>query len=203
MPYFILNEDVETLLREMITYMDSISLKVFQLAQEKWSIVFEKLHRLLEFWKPIGKNQSRNNDVNETSERYALECQDFEPPSKRFLKKIQKKNVYEDFQKRLAEGDWKIDYNDHSTDSDGTESETESLNEYDLESEDIVNENNRIRNMMYNYVQKLLTNFTNYCMQTPVLGFNSSKYDINLVKNKLTKVLGMHEKKKILCYKTK
>lgn len=196
MPYFILNEDVETLLREMITYMDSISLKVFQLAQEKWSIVFEKLHRLLEFWKPIGKNQSRNNDVNETSERYALECQDFEPPSKRFLKKIQKKNVYEDFQKRLAEGDWKIDYNDHSTDSDGTESETESLNEYDLESEDIVNENNRIRNMMYNYVQKLLTNFTNYCMQTPVLGFNSSKYDINLVKNKLTKVLGMHEKKK-------
>lgn len=39
-------------------------------------------------------------------------------------------------------------------------------------------------------------------MQTPVLGFNSSKYDINLVKNKLTKVLGMHEKK-ILCYKTK
>ena len=37
-------------------------------------------------------------------------------------------------------------------------------------------------------------NFEGFCVQIPVLGYNSAKYDPNLIKEKLVKHLGMHLK---------
>lgn len=41
--HFILEEDVEILLQNMIFYMENISKKVFELGKQKWSSVFQKL----------------------------------------------------------------------------------------------------------------------------------------------------------------
>lgn len=101
------------------------------------------------------------------------------------------------FKKKLIDDAWKVDNNDHSPDSEEFEEDGESLFESGLDNNVDINENKRIRVIMYNHINRISTNFKNYCSQTPVLGFkfNSSKYDINLVKNKLTKLLGMHDKK--------
>lgn len=90
-----------------------------------------------------------------------------------FLKKLQKKNVYFEFKKKLIDDAWKVDNNDHSPDSEEFEEDEESLFESGLDNNVDINENKRIRVIMYNHINRISTNFKNYCSQTPVLGFNS------------------------------
>lgn len=85
--HFILEEDVEILLQNMIFYMENISKKVFELGKQKWSSVFQKLD-LLTFWKP--RENSGNENIDKSSDTDAMENSEFEPPSKQFLKKIAK-----------------------------------------------------------------------------------------------------------------
>ena len=47
--------------------------------------------------------------------------------------------------------------------------------------------------MMRQKIQTVLNKFKIYCSQIPVLGFNSSKYDINLIKKHITKALELHD----------
>ena len=49
--------------------------------------------------------------------------------------------------------------------------------------------------VMYKILANLSARFHSYCRQLPVLGFSSAKYDLNLVKSKLDKVLKIHEGK--------
>ena len=48
---------------------------------------------------------------------------------------------------------------------------------------------------MHNQLNNLLIELESYCDQIPVLGFNSGKYDINLIRFKLIKHLRVvHDK---------
>lgn len=42
-------------------------------------------------------------------------------------------------------------------------------------------------------IKQLYGKFNAYVSQVPVLGFNSAKYDLNLIKTKLAKHLGLHQ----------
>jgi hypothetical protein len=46
---------------------------------------------------------------------------------------------------------------------------------------------------MLNQINKLRTQLENYCYEVPVLGYNSGRYDINLIKGKILKHLQMHK----------
>lgn len=186
---FILNETTEELLQEMVLYMEKINTKVYELAKEKWCDVFKKLNSLVEYWKPNDHQDLKQSSDLQTDAMDTLEC---EPPSKLFLKKLEKKNIYQEFQKNLLKDTWTINYNEHSSDSECL-SEIDCENESESDCEIETNETNRVKIIMHNHVKRVLSNFTNYCLQVPVLGFNSSKYDLNLVKNKLAKILGMHD----------
>ena len=53
--------------------------------------------------------------------------------------------------------------------------------------------NLRMNKKMVNYLCKVEGELIDYCAQLPVLGFNSSRYDINLIKSILTKLLVKEE----------
>ena len=113
------------------------------------------------------------------------------------------------FQRRLADGEWNISYNDYSTSEGDEESEIEDENNgYNVDMEDSDNDididigdNNIIllkppvdiddKNLeiMYKRIVKLQNEFDQYCKKIPVLGFNCSKYDFNLAKVKMIKYL--------------
>jgi hypothetical protein len=50
--------------------------------------------------------------------------------------------------------------------------------------------------IMLNQLNNLRERFLRYCSEIPVLGFNSGRYDINLIKGKIIEHLKMHEVKK-------
>jgi hypothetical protein len=47
--------------------------------------------------------------------------------------------------------------------------------------------------IMLNQINRLIERLNFYCSEVPVLGFNSGRYDINLIKGKILKQLKMHE----------
>lgn len=47
--------------------------------------------------------------------------------------------------------------------------------------------------MMINKLTKMFGRFNFYCQQVPVLGFNSARYDLNLIKKSIAKQLCLHE----------
>ena len=96
--YFILNDDADVLVRDMLTYMEKISDRVYELAKTKWHIVFEKLTELIEKWKAQPSQNAKESDDGGST---CMESTDYEPPSKLFIKRIAKRNVYHDFQEKL------------------------------------------------------------------------------------------------------
>lgn len=85
---FILNENTQELLQEMVLYMEKINTKVYELAKEKWCDVFKKLNSLAEYWKPNDHRELKHNSNLQTDVMDTLE---YEPPSKLFFKKIGEK----------------------------------------------------------------------------------------------------------------
>ena len=82
----------------------------------------------------------------------------------------------------------------NSSDDDDATVETDD----DDDDDDNINDN---KNMLKKFCEveikklyRLRERLETYCSQVPVLGFNSSKYDINLVKSKLFKHLGVANK---------
>ena len=49
-----------------------------------------------------------------------------------------------------------------------------------------------VKELMYRRLKKVYGKFSNYCAQLPVLSFNGSRYDINLIKKVLAKRLNLH-----------
>lgn len=47
--------------------------------------------------------------------------------------------------------------------------------------------------LMTNALSKLLGKYNFYCQQVSVLGFNSARYDLNLIKKHIAKYLCLHE----------
>lgn len=149
----------------MVLYMEKINTKVYELAKEKWCDVFKKLNSLAEYWKPNDHRELKHNSNLQTDVMDTLE---YEPPSKLFLKKMEKSNIYQEFQKNLQKDTWVISYNEHSSDSECL-SEIDSENELESDCEMETNETNRVKIIMHNHVKRVLSNFTNYCLQVPVL----------------------------------
>lgn len=124
-PHCIVDPDVETLVGKMVHYMNKIADKTMEMAQQKFSDVFDQ----------IGK--------------------DIANPLQALF------DDYDDDEYKLGV----------------------SLDDGELQD---VNEKEK------NIYQKLKDELDDYCRETIVLGFNSAKYDMNLIKSYLSKSLNMH-----------
>ena len=78
----------------------------------------------------------------------------------------------------------------HSNDVDDDYDDDDDDTENDFES---INTNPHIAELMKKKIQKMKQVFESYCEQLPVLGFNSGKYDVNLIKSELALHLGLHK----------
>ena len=115
-----------------------------------------------------------------------------EPASPRFLAALARPNSYRNFQRRLnEENEWGIMYNSGDDDNydDDNDEEGVEANVLDGERESLGNI------IMYNALTRLHKRFVGYCKQLPVIGFNSSNYDLNLVKSHLAKALNLFDSK--------
>lgn len=81
----------------MVLYMKKIKTKVYELAKEKWCDVFKKLNSLAKLWKPNDHRKLKHNSNLQTNVMDSLE---YEPPSTLFFKKLEKSNIYQEFQKK-------------------------------------------------------------------------------------------------------
>ena len=73
-------------------------------------------------------------------------------------------------------------------------SEQEACEDTDLDdSQDDVDEEETPRKRRSHPLQKLYRQMETYMSQVPIIGFNSAKYDLNLIKRCLVKHLGLHE----------
>ena len=208
---FIVNEDLDTLVSEMVEYMTKIQSHASDLIRNNFKMEIQKLENLIEFWmeqsysekeQSLSDERDRDGDMADCSSE-AAESREYEPPSKEFLQAISKENTFHRFLKTLDEQMWGENYNNwegHSQDNcvDGNNFTTNiSDDESERQSRDVQSQKfNRIFTLMRNQLVELKQSFETYCNQIPVLGFNSAKYDINLIRGKLIKYLNLaHDKK--------
>lgn len=231
---FILNPNLEELISDLIQYLLNINVKCKELALERWQHVFVELDRLERKWSEMGENEtgvdscnweSMNlDDESEFDCEEAVETNQFEPPSKEFVRAMSKENVWYATLENLANTNRvQTQYNDW-TDSD-SDSETEGTvlncdeNPFSSQSANhclflrntansrqvigndggdripTEKEESRIKHIMLKKIRDMRNEFGYYCEQMPVCGFNSGKYDINLIKSNLAKQLNLHDSK--------
>jgi hypothetical protein len=106
-----------------------------------------------------------------------------EPPCPEFTRRIGKHNVYRQFQKHLAEGNWYIPFTDWSEFDHFEDDE----NDFMFRPDESINCRNR--KIIYERIIKMRDRFNQYCKQLIILGFNNSKYDFQLGRAEMVKHL--------------
>ena len=61
------------------------------------------------------------------------------------------------------------------------------------ENEKEMNSSKKANNLMLSQLKLLEKKFEQYCFEVPVLGFNSARYDLNLIKGRILKALQIHK----------
>ena len=80
---------------------------------------------------------------------------------------------------------------EHSVNSDHRKNDV-TIDGVDINNDNIfVTTNSHARKDMSKRVKTMIDEFNGYCQQVPTLGFNSGKYDINLLRSKLITHLDM------------
>ena len=188
----------------MLNHMENIAKKVRDIEQQRYLWVFDKLEILLNRFKDEKIHTEKVSDKASACSAYQFtnsvaEVDEFEPPCKKFKKRIGMVNSLDRMLKHLEEtGTLKAEfYNFTSDESDGDsedDDDDELVNDehcLSQSSEKSVDTRAKFRKTMFKKITALKQRFEHYCSCTPVLGFNSSKYDLNLVKTKLCKHLAL------------
>ena len=88
--------------------------------------------------------------------------------------------------------DEEVNFNVHPHDLDGYESEDEA-GEEDGEGKEKLTWQQRVKRRMVTLLTNLKAKFTTYVTQIPILAYNCSRYDLNVLKKKLAKYLELHK----------
>ena len=190
----------------MVKYMHSIAEKVEEDQKQKFSQVFlrldQKLTSLKETLEAENSLSSTSTSINarpvSTSfQESACEVDDYNPPCKKLSKRV---NLTNSFDKAMAHlrntNEFKTDYHQFSSNDSDSEPDEENLlgedeNQCEQNHSRVANSRQRFIKTMISKIENLRASFSNYCRCVPVLGFNSSKYDLNLVKSKLARHLNL------------
>ena len=180
----------------MIDYMYQISDKAYELSKSRWKCEFDELEKLEKKWN--FDDNSVEQDHSSLSDDTCAESNEVEPPSEEFKRAISKENVYYSFMKRFQTNDTlDVRYNDWTDSSDNENDDIEDEAETQMHTEETLDEaetNSAAKRIMSKLIAKYKEEFQTYCRQAVCLGFNSGKYDINLLRKPLVKQFGMHLK---------
>ena len=179
------NSDINDLLKDMINHKLEISKRANENRRKKWKYIFDQIESKMKHFEVKHRKVEKNDDSIE------LNFSTDEEISPQFLARLTKPNVYRTFMEQLSTNDnFEVEYNEHS-DLD-SEVKTESTEEEDETERQ--NERLKFKKTVYKKLEVLKEKFERCCSSVPVLGFNSSKYDLNPIKSKLPKILKLHLK---------
>ena len=194
-----ISDSPDELVQNMISYMYRIQEKAEELSMQKWGWALAKLEKLIELYK--APNEDDNSEGGDSSE--CFEVNYCEPPSKKFLNRIQKPNVYREFQKSLFDSTHAFSYNhfhdDESSEDEDGEEERERGGDESEDTDDPLllklADDENMRQYHYKRLQKLHDDFQKYISELVVLGFNSSRYDTILTMQYIIKHMNLMDKK--------
>ena len=209
--------DLDELLSQMIERMHTIAKAVKTKQVQKFAWVFEKLQAIRNSFQapnqtPVSSTTgtasssdtiSRTSNAGVAVENHAAESDEYEPPSKKFARRVNVPNTFDSMIARLRDTDeLRAEFHEFSSDDSDTDQESilgdDDVEErcHEEETGRTVDPRERFRQTMLKKIEQLQGRFDNYCSCVPVLGFNSSKYDLNLVKSKLCRHLELTDQDK-------
>ena len=215
---FINKEDL--LLKDMFDYIKSIQIETSSRLRKKFKFLFstlqtsiEKLNNVIEDFKDDQKdNSSSTDDVIDG----AMETDYVEPPSEEFLNALSKPNTFRQYLHHLDADTSDSDDNTNTDDvimenCENDCDDNECLDDYE-ENNDFINIHPRfyfnyedthidIIKSLKNDLVKLNNGLEQFCDIIPVIGFNSAKYDLNLIKKRLFKIMDLYSEKAFIIKK--
>ena len=183
-----ISSDLECLLGKMISHIASIQEAAAREMNAKFSNVFEKIDSMIDKYKPKTDNQPVGRG---TQQNTCVDSTGFDNDSD------------DDVTDGEEQRDSDIEFID-----DESETETDYVHdnpymERDFKSlHDKPNEDERIGSVhVVKNLRKLREKVEIFCEQLPVIGFNSSRYDLNLIKGKLAKCLNIADDRRAFVIK--
>ena len=202
--------DEEELLTEMFDYFCLIQSDTSMNLRRKYFPILSALREKLSM---IDSQIEANNEEDEDSVNGDNICSEQvketsynEPPSKEFLEALEKPNTFRRYLECLDNVNVKVEPEEPSLDIE-MEMENNDNNESGNEDEeiyvtispsfelDLSNVETVILKKLKTSYSRLLKEVEEYCDIIPILGFNSSKYDLNLIKRKLFKFIDVYSEK--------
>ena len=218
-PECIIDTNVDSLMERFVRGLTVMQEQTYAMAKEKYAAVFEKLKSRMTILQTLlqsyaverderenlcpGENEGSSNAEVSATEAMEVDAPEGSPDHA-FEERLRLPNSYSKFLKKLCQEDrFEVQYNQFGSSSSDD-------NDACLEEDPV---EKCIKSSFYQYseheCQTMLTRLTvlqkkleTYCSQLPVLGFNSGKYDVQLIKQKLVTHLNLiHDKDKFVVKK--
>lgn len=196
-PLCIVDADPSNLVQRMLEYMSVIQTKSSELAKQRWQWVFEELAKQKLVWIP----PTEEKEEEEETSGACFETDFCEPPSKRFKAAISLPNTFRRMQERLhRDNTLDVEYNDWDALEEQLDEEDEEIesdeeilpDDLTLPPSQMEEVSVNIRKMMYRKLQRMERKFELYINQLPSIGYNSSRYDLPLIKSYFAEHLKLH-----------
>ena len=205
-PKSFVNEDLDHLLSDMISYMLTISDATQPLLQEKWKDAIEQLKGLL---KDYGQTEIPLETANNENERCEWlnnsdirDDEESEGSSDEFLDFIDDSNTNKDYNTMNG-----VDYVNVNRQLDLDDSQISDANvNVGVDNAEInpnTNDDDDPHRFIRTMIAKVQNNFKRYCSQIPVLSFNGSFYEMKLTQIKASQAFETRQRSPCLCYQKK
>ncbi len=200
---FICDPDIDILLKGFVKSLEKIQASMSEMYRNKFLEVFEFLVSEINECDGVLNVQDAETPTEKTSDSdledtEARESNIEEAASIAFIQKLKQENSYQKFLRQLCadESDSESIDCDHQSDAQASSSVNVTLPEsYASEMDPVVCKH--YKSKLVSILQKLLA----YCDQLVILGYNSQKYDINIIKNKFAKHLMLPKTQKYISKK--
>ncbi len=194
---FVCNYDTDKLIKGFIDSLENIQTCVSKMYTAKFRKIFEFLDREIENCSDI----LGETDTDDETAREMFNCETLledeidVPICDDFNEKIKQRNTFRKFLQRMCSIE--------SSDSSDDEAETEPGSQMNPASvtfptRRITNMNERVTKLYRDKLMSLERDLHAYCNELPVLAFNSQKYDLCIIKDKLAKHLDLPKTQKFV-----
>ena len=170
-----IDDDLEQLLSKMFQHLELIQVKAKKLAEEKWGHILSGLKNEMEKHCPESLDNEEDNEID--------------------LQGVAHGNALNEV---VEDMDW-VQGEESLYEEEEEEMEVVETSDEEEEEEERVktttpsNANERSNLVLYYRLKTIKAKLETYISQLPILGFNSSKYDLNLVKSKLFSFLKFND----------
>ena len=209
-PKCIIDDNLDNLMTKFVKRLSEMQEQSYAITKEKYASVFNKisarmsrLQMLLDSFNEEKKEKENifaaddGNTDDEYSCTKAMEVECINDQSEQMFDRLRNlPNTYSKFLGKLCQEDrFSVEYNSFTTSSSDDTYTCDEVHEERsvLQSYKEYDENECKRT--FKNLECLKERLETYCSQLPILGFNSSKYDLNLIKQKLASHLNLINEK--------